>query len=132
MTLSYASSGAAPPALRTILVTGSTDGIGMATALALGRMGHRVLVHGRDPAKGRAALAEVRKAGSQSPELFIADLSTREGVRGLAGEVKDSHDRLDVLINNAGVYRAERTLTADGLEMTFAVNLLAPFLLSHL
>ncbi|HVN65644.1 MAG TPA: SDR family NAD(P)-dependent oxidoreductase [Methanomicrobiales archaeon] len=132
MTLSHAVSD--PPAIPslTILVTGSTDGIGRATALALARMGHRVLVHGRDPAKGRAALAEVRKAGSPSPELFTADLSTHEGVRGLAGKVRDSHDRLDVLINNAGVYRAERTLTADGLEMTFAVNLLAPFLLSHL
>ena len=116
----------------TILVTGSTDGIGRATALALARMGHRVLVHGRDPAKGRAALAEVRRAGSPEPGLFTADLSTREGVRGLAAGVADGHDRLDVLVNNAGVYRAERVLTADGLEMTFAVNLLAPFLLSHL
>src|SRR5512136_2613742 len=103
MTLSYASSGAAPPALRTILVTGSTDGIGKATALALARMGHRVLVHGRDPAKGRAVLGEVRKAGSPGPDLFTGDLSTLAGIRGLAAEVRDRYDRLDVLVNNAGV-----------------------------
>ncbi|HMK15851.1 MAG TPA: SDR family NAD(P)-dependent oxidoreductase, partial [Methanomicrobiales archaeon] len=85
----------------TILVTGSTDGIGRATALALAGLGHRVLVHGRDPAKGRLALAAVRKAGSSGPDLFTADISTIAGIRGLAAEVGDRYDRLDVLINNA-------------------------------
>jgi NAD(P)-dependent dehydrogenase (short-subunit alcohol dehydrogenase family) len=132
MTLSYSSSGPAASRSRTILVTGSTDGIGKATALALARMGHRVLVHGRDPAKGRAVLGEVQKAGSPGADLFSADLSASGGVRGLAAGVEDRYDSLDVLINNAGVYREERILTAEGLETTFALNLLAPFLLSHL
>jgi NAD(P)-dependent dehydrogenase (short-subunit alcohol dehydrogenase family) len=132
MTLSFASVRASAPAVRTILVTGSTDGIGKATALALARLGHRVLVHGRDQGKGRAVLEEVRKAGSPGPDLFTGDLSTVAGVRGLAADVGDRYDRLDVLINNAGVYRGRRVLTKDGLETTFAVNLLAPFLLSHL
>jgi NAD(P)-dependent dehydrogenase (short-subunit alcohol dehydrogenase family) len=118
---------------KTILVTGSTDGIGKATAKALARQGHRVLVHGRDPAKGRAALAEIRKeAGGDDPDLFIADLSSMEGIRALGAGVEDRYDRLDVLLNNAGVYMADRVLTKDGLETTFAVNLLAPFLLSQL
>jgi NAD(P)-dependent dehydrogenase (short-subunit alcohol dehydrogenase family) len=131
MTMSHSPAGATLPAVRTILVTGSTDGIGKAAALALARMGHRVLVHGRDPGKGRAVLAEVRKAGSPGPDLFTNDLSTLAGIRALAAEVGDRNGRLDGLINNAGVYQAERVLTADGLETTFAVNLLAPFLLSQ-
>jgi NAD(P)-dependent dehydrogenase (short-subunit alcohol dehydrogenase family) len=132
MTLSHPSAGPAAFRSRTILVTGSTDGIGKATALALARLGHRVLVHGRDPGKGGAVLGEVRKAGSPGPDVFTGDLSTLAGIRGLAADVRDRNDRLDVLINNAGVYRDERVLTADGLETTFAVNLLAPFLLPHL
>jgi NAD(P)-dependent dehydrogenase (short-subunit alcohol dehydrogenase family) len=132
MTLSHAFADPVAFRSRTILVTGSTDGIGRATALALARLGHRVLVHGRDPAKGVAVLGEVRKAGSPGPDLFTADLSTRAGTRGLAAEVRDRNDRLDVLVNNAGVYQEDRVLTAEGLETTFAVNLLAPFLLSEL
>jgi NAD(P)-dependent dehydrogenase (short-subunit alcohol dehydrogenase family) len=133
MTLSFPSTGAVPSGGKAILVTGSTDGIGRATAIALARMGHRVIVHGRDPGRGKAALALVRREATRTaPSLVIGDLSTQAGVRGLAEAVKGEADRLDVLVNNAGVYRDERVLTADGLEMTFAVNLLAPFLLSHL
>lgn len=132
MTLSHTLSGTSPFRRKTILVTGSTDGIGKATALALARLGHRVIVHGRDPEKGRAVLGEIRReTGSPDLSLFTADLSTLKGIRGLAGEIGDRYDRLDVLINNAGVYQPERVLTPDGLETTFAVNLLAPFLLSH-
>ena len=133
MTLSHSLSGGAPFTRRTILVTGSTDGIGKATALALARLGHQVLVHGRDPGRGEAVLRMIRReTGGTHPDLFTADLSTLEGVRGLAGAVTDRYDQLDVLVNNAGVYLPERVLTADGLETTFAVNLLAPFLLSNL
>jgi NAD(P)-dependent dehydrogenase (short-subunit alcohol dehydrogenase family) len=133
MTLSHPLAGSLSSEKRTILVTGSTDGIGKATALALARQGHRILVHGRDPEKGRAVLQEIRRVGAEaSPDLFTADLSTLSGIRGLAGEVGDRYGRLDVLVNNAGVHMPERVLTGDGLEMTFAVNLLAPFLLAHL
>ena len=133
MTLVHSLADATRPAARTILVTGSTDGIGKATAKALARQGHRVLIHGKDRGKGRAVLREIGKEiDGATLDLFTADLSTLEGVRALAADVERRYERLDVLINNAGIYRAERVVTADGLEMTFAVNLLAPFLLSHL
>ncbi len=117
---------------QTILVTGSTDGIGKATAHALARRGHRVLLHGKDPAKGRAVLGELEEStGSDRLALFIADLSVQEQVRGLAEEIGRGHERLDVLINNAGVYMPERVATPGGIEMTFATNFVAPFLLTH-
>ncbi|MDD1665133.1 MAG: SDR family oxidoreductase [Methanomicrobiales archaeon] len=118
---------------KTILVTGSTDGIGKATAKALARQGHRVLIHGRDLGKGRAVLREIGKeTEGASLDLFTADLSSLRGVRALAADVEERYERLHVLVNNAGVYNPGRVLTSDGLEMTFAVNLVAPFLLSHL
>ena len=133
MTLVHSLADSAPRVTKTILVTGSTDGIGKATAKALARQGHRVLIHGRDRGKGRAVLREIGKeTEGASLDLFTEDLSSLEGVRALASGVKDRYDRLEVLINNAGVYMPERVLTRDGLETTFAVNLAAPFLLSHL
>ncbi|HMA05990.1 MAG TPA: SDR family oxidoreductase [Methanomicrobiales archaeon] len=124
-----------PPgiAMKTILVTGSTDGIGKATARALARQGHRVLIHGRDSAKVRTVVGEIGKeTGSAEPDHFTADISSFAGVRSLVDQVGDRYDRLDVLVNNAGVYMGERVLSADGLEMTFAVNVAAPFHLSRL
>jgi NAD(P)-dependent dehydrogenase (short-subunit alcohol dehydrogenase family) len=133
MTLVHSLAGASLPVARTILVTGSTDGIGKATARALARQGHRVLIHGRDREKGRAVLREIGKESDGATlDLFTSDLSTLGGVRGLADQVGDRYERLDALINNAGVYMPDRVLTRDGLETTFAVNLAAPFLLSHL
>ncbi len=115
-----------------ILVTGSTDGIGKATAHALSRQGHRVLLHGRNPEKGRTVLAELEGAtGSDLHALFIADLSVQEQVRGLAEDIAGAYDRLDVLINNAGVFMPEREVAPGGIETTFAVNFLAQFLLTH-
>jgi NAD(P)-dependent dehydrogenase (short-subunit alcohol dehydrogenase family) len=133
MTLVHSLADSSLRVAKTILVTGSTDGIGKATAKALARQGHRVLVHGRDREKGRAVLREIGKEAEGSTlDLFTADLSSLRGVRGLADQVGDRYERLDVLINNAGVYMPGRVLTGDGLEMTFAVNVAAPFLLSHL
>ncbi|WP_332450638.1 SDR family NAD(P)-dependent oxidoreductase [Methanoculleus sp.] len=117
---------------QTILVTGSTDGIGKATARALAFQGHRVLLHGRNREKGRAVLAELEAAtGSDRLSLFIADLAVQEQVRDLAREVDRASSRLDRLINNAGVFMPEREIAPGGIEMTFAVNYLAPFLLTH-
>lgn len=117
---------------RTILVTGSTDGIGEATARELSRQGHRVLLHGRNREKGRKVLTELETAaGSGRLDLFIADLSVQEQVRGLAEEVAGAYDRLDVLVNNAGVFMPERAVAPDGIEMTFAVNFLSQVLLTH-
>ncbi|MCK8519475.1 SDR family NAD(P)-dependent oxidoreductase [Methanoculleus sp. 7T] len=117
---------------QTILVTGSTDGIGKATAHVLARQGHRVLLHGRNRGKGRAVLDELEEStGSDRLALFIADLSVQERVRGLAEEVGEACDRIDVLINNAGVFMPERNIAPGGIEATFAVNYLALFLLTH-
>jgi NAD(P)-dependent dehydrogenase (short-subunit alcohol dehydrogenase family) len=117
---------------KTILVTGSTDGIGKATAQELLLRGHRVIIHGRDREKGHRVLEELtRTTGHNASDLFIADLSSQKAIRRLADELITAHSRLDVLINNAGTYQPERRITGEGVEMTFAVNYLAPFLLSH-
>jgi NAD(P)-dependent dehydrogenase (short-subunit alcohol dehydrogenase family) len=115
-----------------VLVTGSTDGIGRETAIRLAALGAGVLVHGRDRRRGAAALAAVREAATgPDPSLFLGDLSCLEGVAALAAEVLAARPRLDVLVNNAGVFSPSRRVTADGLELTFAVNVLAPFALTR-
>jgi NAD(P)-dependent dehydrogenase (short-subunit alcohol dehydrogenase family) len=116
-----------------VLVTGSTYGIGFQTALALAQMGARVLVHGRNRERGERALERIRQV-SENPQcdLVIADLPLQDKVRQLAQRIQDRYHRLDVLINNAGVYMPTRKLTQDGIETTFAVNHLAPFLLTRL
>jgi len=117
---------------RVVLVTGSTDGIGKATALELARRGATVLLHGRSQQKGEAALEDIRRiTGSDRLHLCIADFSSLEQVRRLAAQVKEEHDRLHLLINNAGTFEPERKITQDGWETTFSVNYLAPFLLTH-
>jgi NAD(P)-dependent dehydrogenase (short-subunit alcohol dehydrogenase family) len=122
----------------TILITGSTDGIGKRTALGLAFKDARVLLHGRNPEKGKVVLKEIGTAtGSGKLEYYNADLSSLDAVRRLAAVVADDHPVLDVLINNAGIgtgRRGEerREVSADGYELRFAVNYLAPFLLTHL
>jgi NAD(P)-dependent dehydrogenase (short-subunit alcohol dehydrogenase family) len=115
------------------LVTGATSGIGRETALELARRGATVALVARDGARGEATLAEVARAAAGAPPvLFLADLASLGEVRRLAGEVSGRLPRLDVLVNNAGAIHMERKLTPDGHEMTFAVNHLAPFLLTTL
>jgi NAD(P)-dependent dehydrogenase (short-subunit alcohol dehydrogenase family) len=117
---------------RTVLVTGSTDGIGKETALQLARMGAEVLLHGRSQEKGVAVQEEInRRTGNDRMQFFRADLSSQKQVRKMAAEIRERHDRLHVLINNAGTFEPERRITEDGLEKTFAVNYLAQFLLTH-
>ena len=120
-----------PLAGRTVLITGGTAGIGKATALGLATMGARVAVTGRDPSRTEDAAREIRAAGGQV-DVFVADLSAQSEVRRLAEEVSHTLVRIDVLVNNVGGYWNTRHETADGLERTFAVNHLAPFLLTHL
>src|SRR6266516_4248141 len=118
---------------KSVLVTGGTGGIGKATAIGLAALGARVGITGRDQARTEAAAAGIRAApGSPAIDAFAADLSVQAGVRRLAALVLDTYPRLDVLVNNAGGFWAHRHLTADGLEHTFALNHLAPFLLTSL
>jgi NAD(P)-dependent dehydrogenase (short-subunit alcohol dehydrogenase family) len=115
------------------LITGATSGIGKATAMGLANMGASVVMVGRDRGRGEAALAEIKeKCTNASVDLMLADLSSQQEIRRLADEFKEAYPRLDVLINNAGLFRSKRITTADGLEMTFAVNHLAYFLLTKL
>ena len=117
---------------RTVLVTGATSGIGRATALGLATMGAHVAITGRDRERTESAAREIRAAGGSNVEIFVADLSSQEQVRWLASQVLEALPRIDVLIDNAGGYWSTRHVTADGLERTFAVNHLAPFLLTNL
>jgi len=115
------------------LVTGATTGIGLATAEGLARSGAHVILGARTAAKGEAARERIAKAtGSEQLEVAVADLSVQAEVRRLAEEVARAHPRLDVLVNNAGLIAHRRDVTADGIETTWAVNHLAPFLLTNL
>jgi NAD(P)-dependent dehydrogenase (short-subunit alcohol dehydrogenase family) len=115
-----------------ILITGSTDGIGLETARVLVSMGHHVLLHGRNPSK----LEEAERTLSGLPgggrvERYVADLSRLADVEAFAKAVTEKHATLDVLINNAGVYSASDPSTKDGLDVRFAVNTIAPYLLTQ-
>lgn len=116
-----------------ILITGSTDGIGKATAQDLLSRGAEVIIHGRNSQKGNRVQKELAKVtGGSQPDLLVADLSSRDQVRQLAEDITSRYPRLNVLLNNAGTFEKERHLTSDGVEKTFAVNYLAPFLLTRL
>lgn len=115
------------------LVTGSSSGIGKVTARELARMGASVVMVCRNRAKGEAAQAEIKQdSGNAQVDLIVADLSELSETRRAASEFKQKYTRLHVLVNNAGAINAERKVTTDGLEATFATNYLAPFLLTHL
>ena len=118
---------------KTCLVTGANSGIGKEIARGLAAKGARVLMVARSPERGEAARAEVAEStDNDSVELLLCDLSSQRQVRGLADEVLDRCGELHVLVNNAGLTLGERTLTEDGIEATFAINHLAPFLLTEL
>ena len=117
---------------KTILVTGSTDGIGLEAAKTLVSWGHHVLIHGRNPTKLAEAERVIRELpGEGRVEGYVADLSVVANAESLATAVRDGHATLDVLINNAGVFRTPDMLTPDGLDVRFAVNTIAPFVLTQ-
>jgi NAD(P)-dependent dehydrogenase (short-subunit alcohol dehydrogenase family) len=118
---------------KTVLVTGGTSGIGRAAAIAIATLGARVGITGRDHVRAERAAAEITRAsGNPSVDVFVADMSSQAEVRRLAGDVLAAYPRLDVLLNNVGGSWAHRHVTADGLERTFALNHLAPFMLTNL
>jgi NAD(P)-dependent dehydrogenase (short-subunit alcohol dehydrogenase family) len=115
-----------------VLITGATSGIGEAAARELAARGAAIVVVARDRHRGEQTLARIRAAtGNEQPELLVGDLAVQGDARRVAGEFRERHDRLDVLINNAGGVFGSRRLTADGLELTFALDHLAYFLLTH-
>ena len=118
---------------KTVLVTGATSGIGLEASVALARQGARVIMVGRNQAKTEAARADVAsRSGSKEVSSLLADFASQASVRALADAVRSRADRLDVLVNNAGGVNKARTVTADGIETTFAVNHLGYFLLTNL
>jgi len=116
-----------------ILVTGSTDGIGKSTAVALAAGGAEVILHGRDEKKGKRVQKELAKiVGAGRPDLVTADYSRQAEIRSMASDIASRYPRLDVIVNDAGTYQDALHLTEEGIELTFAVNYLGPFLLTSL
>jgi retinol dehydrogenase 14 len=119
--------------MSTILITGATSGIGLEAAVALARQGNRVVLVGRNQKKMNAAVEEVkRRAGMAAPDSWLCDFGSQAQIRKLASDVLAKYDRLDVLVNNAGLATRRREVTEDGIERTLAVNHLGPFLLTNL
>jgi NAD(P)-dependent dehydrogenase (short-subunit alcohol dehydrogenase family) len=121
---------------KTVLITGSTDGVGRYVATELAKQGAKVLVHGRDAGRGKALIEEIERLGKETPAFYQADLSSLAGVRSLAAAVKADHKTLDVFVSNAGIGSmnggSQRQVSVDGHELRFAVNYLAGFLLADL
>lgn len=115
------------------VVTGASSGLGRATASGLAKLGATVILACRDQQRGKAALEEIQAtSGSKTVELMLVDLSAQQAIRSIAAEFEQRHDKLDVLINNAAIFKNKRVVTADGLETMFATNHLGPFLLTNL
>jgi NAD(P)-dependent dehydrogenase (short-subunit alcohol dehydrogenase family) len=116
-----------------VLVTGATNGIGKVTALELAKKGATTVIVGRNRAKTEATMKEIQaQSGNSKVSMLLGDLSLMADVRRIAAEFKQKYDRLDVLVNNAGAWFSERQETAEGIEMTFALNHLSYFLLTNL
>jgi NAD(P)-dependent dehydrogenase (short-subunit alcohol dehydrogenase family) len=115
-----------------VVVTGATAGIGKEAARGLAGMGARVVLVGRNPEKSHAVAEEIRATSTGSVDVALADFASLRSVRQLAETLADRYPRIDVLLSNAGVFRVRRAATQDGFEETFAVNHLAPFLLTNL
>jgi NAD(P)-dependent dehydrogenase (short-subunit alcohol dehydrogenase family) len=138
MSTSY-SNGSAPGADaqqirdKVVVITGASSGLGLETAKQLASQGAEIVMICRDRARGEQAQSQVREvAAGKDPVLMLADLSVQADVRHVAREIKDRYDHIDILINNAGGASGRRELSADGLELTWATNHLAPFLLTEL
>lgn len=116
---------------KVVMVTGSTDGLGREVALRSAALGANVIVHGRNQERGKAVVSEIAKAGKGSARFYAADFASLAEVRTLAQAITRDYDRIDVLVNNAGIWLRDRQVSKDGHEMHFAVNYLAGFLLTR-
>jgi NAD(P)-dependent dehydrogenase (short-subunit alcohol dehydrogenase family) len=119
------------PDQRVVLVTGSTSGLGREVARSLAAEGAHVIVHGRSAERGLALVDEINDSGTGSARFYAADFASLDRVRELAAAIRREYDRLDVLVNNAGVIVQERRMSEDGYELTFQVNYLAHYLLTR-
>lgn len=118
---------------KTILITGATDGIGKQTALELAKMGHEIIVHGRDKIRGDKVTADIKNSSLNEKVHYInADFTKFNQIKEFAIEVKNRFSNLDVLLNNAGVFENDRIILPNGLERTFMINHMAPFTLTNL
>jgi NAD(P)-dependent dehydrogenase (short-subunit alcohol dehydrogenase family) len=118
---------------KVVMVTGANSGMGKEISLGLARLGATLVMVSRDRQRGESARADVQhETGNGAVELLVADLSSQRSVRQLVKDFEAGHDRLDVLVNNAGITSATRTETVDGVETVFATNHLGPFLLTNL
>ena len=121
---------------KTVFITGSTDGVGRYVAAQLAGQGAKVLIHGRDAARGQSLVEEIKRSGGTEPVFYRADLSSLADVRKLAEEVLADHKRIDAFVSNAGIGSQnegpQRQVSRDGHELRFAVNYLSGFLLVHL
>lgn len=114
-----------------IMITGATDGIGLATAIKFASQGHHLIIHGRNLEKLKAVEAQLLALpASGNVESYLADLSKLTEVAALATQIKSSHKHIDILINNAGVFKVSEPITSDNLDVRFSVNTIAPYLLT--
>ncbi|MEM8721073.1 MAG: SDR family NAD(P)-dependent oxidoreductase [Cyanobacteria bacterium P01_G01_bin.39] len=118
--------------MKIILITGSTDGIGKLVAIKLAREGHEIYLHGRNPAKLTKVVSEIKeKTKNENIKGFVADFSDLDTVKQISNQIKKDLSKIDVLINNAGIYNSSKSQNNNGLDMRFAVNYLAPFIFTN-
>ena len=118
--------------MKTIFITGSTDGIGKMAAIKLAKEGHKILLHGRNEEKLQKSVSEVKElSGNNNIRGFVADFSDFSSIENLVAEISEEIASIDVLINNAGIYKSPVETTQDGLDIRFVVNYLAPYLFTN-